>query len=121
MLGGGGDQDESVLGPALEDPLSDGRTDTLMGRVCQRWGSPGVFFGFAGSGRGFQRRGDVGPGSWRNRKCQAKVKSTWEGVSVPAKKGRHAGVLLCVGVQEEGLSGPGCGGGTVRLEADEEG
>ena len=57
MLGDGGDQDESGPGPALKDPLSDGRTDTLMGRVCQRWESPGVFFGFAGSGRGFQRRG----------------------------------------------------------------
>lgn len=65
------------------------------------------------------RGGDIGAGFWRGRRCQVKEKSLWEGVSAQAKKGRHVGLLLCVGAQEGGQAGP-CGGVAVRLEEDEE-
>lgn len=71
VLGDGGDQDESGLGPALEDPGSDGRTDTFMAGVCRGGGVPESLFGFAGSGKGFQRRGH-----WRR---------ILEGQEVPSK------------------------------------
>lgn len=108
--GDGGDQDESDRGPALEDPGSDGRTDTLMGRGVSQ---PIAVLGFAGTGKGFQRRGH-----WDR---------ILEGQEVPSKGDEHVGgcfgtskVLLCVGAQEGGPSRPCCDGVTVRLEEDEE-
>lgn len=85
-----------------------------MGRGVPRWGSPGEpFFGFAGTGKGFQRRGH-----WDR---------ILEGQEVPSKGDEHVGgcfstskVLLCVGAQEGGRSRPCCDGVTVRLEEDEE-
>lgn len=58
VLGHGGDQDESGLGPALKK--SNGRTDPhIDGQGVQRRGSPGEsFFGFGGSRKSFQRRDD---------------------------------------------------------------
>lgn len=80
--GDGGDRDESDRGPALEDPGSDGRTDTLMGRGESLQET--LLLALLGQGRA-SRGGDIGTGSWRGRRCQAKEMSTWEGVSAQAK------------------------------------
>lgn len=83
-----GDQDESGVGLALEDPGSDGRTDTLMGRGVPRWGSTGEsFLALLGQER-VSEGGDIGSGSWRGRSTKQRRRACWR--MFPHKRGKQS-------------------------------
>lgn len=52
-----------------------------MGRGVPRWGSPGESFLALLVQEMVSKGRDIGAGSWRGRKYQAKEKSVWEDVS----------------------------------------
>lgn len=68
--------------PSTSPGQMGGQIDTLMGRDVLKWRSPGEFFWvWRGQERVF-RGGAIEAGSWRSRRCQAKVvKSVGDSVS----------------------------------------
>lgn len=77
LLGNGGDQDESGLGPALKEPRSDGRTDPYIDIDVQGFAEAGeskrVLFEFSDTGKDFQRREPPSPDSSRLLDCLMKA------------------------------------------------
>ena len=75
LLGNGDDQDESGLGTALKEPMSDGRTDPYIDvQGCAESGeSKRVLFEFSGPGKDFQGRKPPSPDSSHLLDCLIKA------------------------------------------------